>query len=319
MLFCTKDRVAAAFCTALASLALASSAHADGMVGSLKDEPVVRQGYIWDGLYVAAGVGVGRFGHNVGVDTSSPRPSCGRWCEDGDQFSVMSLPVIGSGHLKFGDDSWEGFGTLQIGYDRLIHDRILIGAFADIDFYPDANHSFENRPRFGGQTLNTLMTMPSGPQINGHLDLEHVWSVGGRLGVLVTPCVLLYGVGGYTEASFDGEVNVGLGGGVFNLAPNGPPPQQSLKLSDELHGWFAGGGGEVKLDEHLSLKLEYRYSKFSGEAVSSGGSFNTSMTARATPAPTTRAEFDTEIHSVRAALVFKLGEPERHEEALALK
>lgn len=311
MVFCVNTRTAGALLTGLfSSLAMTSGALADGMPSGPAAPAVVQSGYIWDGLYVAAGVGVGRFDHHVSTNASGPPPPppCLEKCDT--EISALSLPLIGSGHWNSTDSSWEGFGTLQAGYDRLIHERILIGAFADIDFYPDASHSFGNH--HGGPDMMSLIAFPSGPQIDGHVDLKHVWSVGGRLGFLVTPCLLLYGAGGYTEASFDGAINVSMGGPVFGLKPPGPPPSQSLALSDELHGWFAGAGGEVKLDEHLSLKLEYRYSKFKGEAVAlndyHGGPALTAM-----PISNTKADFDADIHSVRAALVFKLGDPERHE------
>ena len=37
------------------------------------------------------------------------------------------------------DQSWNRFGTIQLGYDRLFHDRLLIGAFADVDIYVDSD------------------------------------------------------------------------------------------------------------------------------------------------------------------------------------
>ena len=76
MLSCVSMRAATALLAGLLStVSLASTARADGMSVDPAGEPAVQSGYIWNGLYVAAGIGVGRFDHNVSVNTSAPPDS----------------------------------------------------------------------------------------------------------------------------------------------------------------------------------------------------------------------------------------------------
>ena len=91
------------------------------------------------------------------------------------------------------------FGTVQGGCDyqfALGSWNMVVGAFGDYDF---ANEK--------GQ-----LNLPSLNQF-GQEKLSSKWAVGGRIGWLVTPSLLTYFSGGYTEAKFD-RVDIN-----FNLAP----------------------------------------------------------------------------------------------------
>lgn len=277
------------------------TALADGYSGgSLKDAPPPPEPYVWSGAYVGVGIGIGSLDRSVNVDANARKQVEERECEYA--YELLSLDALvyepcsygawaplgpamtKSFGTQFGDDDWNGFGTIQIGYDRLIHDRILLGGFADFDFYPDAE------------------------------PLKNVWSIGGRLGFLVTPRILLFGVGGYTEARLDaGAVNVVFGG------PSGPT-SLALASPDELQGWFVGGGAELMLRSNVSLKIEYRYSDFGGESAwASGGStsgptclnmYYCSVQQRVTTMYNAHADYDADMHSVRLAIALKLGDHE---------
>lgn len=303
-------------------LALASvEAKADGYSGSIKDAPPAPEVYQWNGLSVGVGIGVGRTDTNISVDADKTATKEKRKCEkksyyyygwhyyyDCDKYDWEEVDswtkYIDS---AFGDDQWNAFGTLQIGYDRLIGDRILIGAFADFDFYVDADNAFSSYEKYG----------KSHTWVDGDFDLKNVWSVGGRLGFLVTPRVLLYGVGGYTEARVDGAASA-----TFKWDGN-PATTVSMELPDELKGYFIGGGAELKIQKNLSLKLEYRYSHYGSESSSgsggstgepsgcgsaSSGSSSYCYQYRVNTEANAKSDIDMDIHSVRAALVFKLGD-----------
>ncbi len=71
----------------------------------------------------------------------------------------------------------------------------------------------------------------------------------GRVGVLVTPDILLYGLGGLALGHFvypDGVGEDTAGG----------------KNGKWVAGYTAGAGGEVKLNDNWSLRAEYRYLHF---------------------------------------------------------
>lgn len=251
------------------AITVSSSAFADGYEqSSLKDAALPAETYVWDGLHIGVGIGAGSFDHDGDVK--------GHDCVT----NTKVIPIACKDRHRFGDDDWDVFGTVQLGYDRVLHDRFLVGVFTDFDVYHDA----ESTSVFDG--------------IKVKLELDDVWNVGGRLGVLVTPRILLYGVGGYSRADIDGKVIDGLGA--------------SLKLSDEVDGYFVGGGGEVKLRSNLSLRLEYRWTDFESISATQGAASGAALVdvckGDCPPPPgKLRADVDTDTHSVRAALVFKFG------------
>ena len=269
------------------ALGSATSAIADGTPVSLTPSPIVRDG--WSGLYIGLGGGASRVDHSSSVDTNITKQKQEEKCDwDLDKtkwpwkwVKVCHWKDVGKPHSKHlasssGDDETKGFGTVQVGYDHLLGHHLLIGAFADVDLYfGDDDDSF---------------------------DLNHTWNVGGRFGFLVMPNVLLYGVGGYTQAGLDTSIHI----------PSGP----KLDDFDNPKGWFVGGGGEVKLHHGVSLKLEYRWADYG--SFSDDGSASTTSASywkyckkfRKVTTVNSSADDDLEIQSVRALLVFRLDEPE---------
>lgn len=270
--------------TILAGIALgaATAALADG-APSAPAPVALKDG--WSGLYIGAGGGGSYIDRSGQVDTDKDvevqKLKCWWWwCHWKDVYDYDK-------HYStdIGEKDWQGFGTLQVGYDRLFHDRILAGAFADVDLYVGGDDAI------------------SGKHIDeGSFDLNHTWNVGGRLGVLVTPELLLYGVGGYSRASISGSIGV----------EDGP----TMQLSDGLHGWFAGAGGEMKLRPGMSLKLEYRYADY-GSFTDNASSWDIDYWKycgkhyRSITSVDSQADEDLTVQSVRALLVFRLDEPDK--------
>lgn len=133
---------------------------------------------------------------------------------------------VGGGVLEFdagADGNGDGggvLGTVVLGYDYKLGSRWVAGVFGDFDF--------------SGISANV-------DTANGPFDVDHhfSWSVGGRLGALVTPTTLLYGTGGYTQAEFEAN-----------------------NITDNADGFFVGGGVETVLRDNWTLKLEYRFQDF---------------------------------------------------------
>ena len=289
-------------------------ASADGIESSLKDAPIVET-YNWSGFYIGAGIGAGMFDHDGSVSNSKTK-KFEKKCKDPPPPHKLEAAILPpctdfettktSSHTSsFGDDDWDGFGTIQIGYDRQIHDRFVAGVFADFDFYPDSDHHFKDVWTKDKKTLGS---------VDGHLELDNVWSVGGRLGYLVMPRLLLYADGGYTQASLDGSLTVSL---------KGKKDPFSFDMDDDLHGWFAGGGAELKLHKNVSLKLEYRFAEYDDWGASSSGSKTIGpypckkhSECKITKTWSSESDFDFELQTVRAALVIRLDEPEQPVAAL---
>lgn len=245
----------------------------------------------WSGFYLGIGGGAGSVDQTIDGDVYKSKTIEKRHkYSDGPWQPWKSYELINE-QASYGSDEWHGFGTLQIGADHLISDRFLIGAFADIDFYRNADTSFSESSKW--------------LSASGRLDLERVWSVGGRLGVLARPDFLLYAVGGYTQAHIDGASEVDFKWG----------PTLSGEAPDKLRGYFVGGGGEWLIHDNLSLKLEYRYAKYRDEGIS-GSASDTYQWAdcykeyQVTKNYAAGADFDTDIQSIRGALVFRIGRDE---------
>jgi len=116
------------------------------------------------------------------------------------------------------------FAMVTAGYDFPLMQRYVAGVFFDFDLSRISNDSWSTLQPF---------------------DQKHAWSIGGRLGYLATPTTLWYGLGGYTQSSFD----------FFMVG------------SRDLRGFFVGGGVESRLVGNWSLRGEYRYTQFLTDTI----------------------------------------------------
>jgi len=131
------------------------------------------------------------------------------------------------------------FGTLQGGCDYQISPRIVLGAFIDGDF----------------SDLSSTVLIPPGATASE--KESSAWAIGARAGWLVTPGLLGYVSGGFTQANFD----------QLNFA--GPAFPGGFVASHTYDGWFLGTGYEYALDflpwPGIFWKTEYRYSSYGSD------------------------------------------------------
>jgi outer membrane immunogenic protein len=179
----------------------------------------------WTGCYIAGGGGYGLWNQeNTGYIDGPPRVQFSQTQTDG-----------GRGYL----------GTVGAGCDYQVplgSWNFVVGAFGDYDFT-----SLKGNLRPPGFFGNII----------GEEKMSSAWSVGGRIGVLVTPNLLTYFSAGYTEATFD-QVNF-----VTNIPPFGIPAGISW-AKQTYKGYFIGAGDEYALSflPGLFWKTEYRFSDF---------------------------------------------------------
>jgi outer membrane immunogenic protein len=181
----------------------------------------------WTGCYVSGGLGYGLF-QQENVTYINPAPAA--------RFAV-------TGEWDAGGRGW--LGRAQAGCDYQFGGigswNLVVGVFGDYDW---ANiHGRPSDPFTGGV---------------GTEKLSSQWAIGGRIGLLVTPQLLTYFSGGYTEATFD-PVNPTW----FNTAP--PQVLTGAYVAGQTYkGWFLGSGLEYSLGwaPGLTLKTEYRFSEF---------------------------------------------------------
>lgn len=101
--------------------------------------------------------------------------------------------------------------------------------------------------------------------------------IGGRLGAKVSPNLLAYVKGGYTNAKFDVRSNDGT---------------TELQQDIDADGWRAGAGLEYALSQNAFAKVEYRYSNYREAEIDFDGAIPDSD----------RFKVDTDRHQVVASL-----------------
>jgi outer membrane immunogenic protein len=204
---------------AAALMLSAGPAIADGMPtkGSIKAAPVAA-GPNWNGFYVGVGIGAGAL--------VADKPVTGQYYDY--DYTLQSYKITSS---EFGGEGV--FGTVTIGYDRLLRPGWVGGVFTDYDFGSSIS----------SEVFNVFPTTAFGGSAS--IDHNYSFAIGARLGFLTSPGTLIYGAAGYTQIELD----------VFRYD------------TETFSGYFVGAGIETFLRDNWTLKLEYRYSDFGSETV----------------------------------------------------
>jgi outer membrane immunogenic protein len=185
----------------------------------------------WTGCYIDGGVGYGM------------------WNQD--HFTESSALVTESASTTDGGRGW--LGRVGAGCDYQVSPSIVVGAFGDYDWMG-----------LNGTSNLNLTGTPTGFSVEGNEKENNAWSVGARIGYLVTPRLLTYFDGGYTQTTF-GQVNYN--NGVTGLAAGLSLPATTYK------GWFIGGGTEYALNmswipiQGLFLRSEYRFDSYGSRDI----------------------------------------------------
>ena len=177
--------------------------------------------YNWTGFYVGVGGGYGMFN----VDSAVTQNGSPR-----------------SNNQTIGGRGW--FGTVGAGFDYQFSGPFVAGLFADVDFSDIHGNWYD--PYWGD---------------TGELKQKWAWFGGARGGYLLTPDVLAYLSGGFTQARFS-DVH------LFAFGIPSQPVQDFLP-AQTYNGWFIGGGVEAMIPwfRGLSLKSEYRFADYGSKDV----------------------------------------------------
>jgi outer membrane immunogenic protein len=181
-------------------------------------------------------------------------------------LTETSLDVAGTGEVASIDSLGAQGASLtgMVGCDVQVQ-KFVLGAFGaytwdDVDF---------------------SVTFAGAPADVAHISLDSRWDIGARAGYLFTPTMLAYVSAGYTRAEIS-DVEL---------------PAFSLSLpTDELEGWFVGGGIETQLAGNLFLQASATYSFYDTENVPVFGPLSLNM--------------DDDILTARAALLYRFSVPE---------
>lgn len=293
--------------------------------GSLKDGPPAPVTETWTGLHVGGGIGVSILhgdlnadGHRKdtifkcregGIEYVGENEK--KQCKEEKIYELFGLEQENSFNL---DDSGDaGFlGTVQIGYDKQINSRYVVGAFADVD-WSSAKAKFNQSSLVGlnihGHEKNILTA-----SANSEIEQDWGYTLGGRVGWLATPRTLLYFLAGYTKVHLDNPtVNFKFKDPLGFIEHINSPTDLTVKLPDELDGYTVGGGIETKLRQNWSLKFEYRFSDLDGGSGSASSHvqqcckyFHRKKIGRLIESGA-KADLDAQLHTVRLVLSYKFG------------
>ena len=122
----------------------------------------------------------------------------------------------------------------QLGLNRLVNDRLVVGLEADISFSDISGDAF-----FGGKSASS--------------DLNRFGTARVRAGILVTPTTMFYATGGLAWADWTDTFT---------------PESTTNSFSNVDIGWTVGGGLETFVSDKLSFKIEYLYLDFGDETHS---------------------------------------------------
>lgn len=149
-----------------------------------------------------------------------------------------------------------------VGYDAAVGENLRIGAEAS---FGDSSASWDN-----DNAQPTIFNL-------GRVEAQREIYVGGRIGYVTSPDLMLYAKGGYTNQRFgidatDGTVN------------------RSQRLDTD--GYRVGAGAEYALSNNVYAGLEYRYSNYSEGELDFNG----------TTPDGSRFDIDTDRHQVVATV-----------------
>jgi outer membrane immunogenic protein len=224
-----------ALITAGAVIHLGSAMAADLPI--TKAPPMVATVYSWTGFYLGANAGAA-LGRSDTATTAAVLPNLAL-----SYFQPTDIPALQSAGAQ-SIKSTTVTGGLTAGYNWEVA-NFVVGLEADFNYFGAK----------GSKTGSSIYAgFAAGPTITSSTSSDWLMTLRPRVGVLVTPALLLYGTAGLAVADLRGR---------FNFTDNFPTAAggatESAAISTTRVGWTAGAGGEYALLNGWSVKAEYLY------------------------------------------------------------
>lgn len=202
-----------------------------------------------------------------------------------DSYDIATLFDIEGERLDIDADENEfhGFGTVEIGADYQFEGTaFVLGILASYDFNGSSQAQSSATAAAGEDGFITAEIQS---------ELEDTWFVGGRAGFVVNDTSLLYGLGGYSWAKAKAKWLLGIDFG-------GGDDTARMDEDEAVDGLTLGAGLEQRLNESISLKIEYRHD-FLGSIKWDEAPFD--------PGNTASGELDFSRDTLRAVLSWRFG------------
>jgi opacity protein-like surface antigen len=243
----------------------------------------------WAGPYIGAyfGAGAGRARETFTRTSSDLGISDEISTEARSSAGNLSGDVTGSMVDLFAGYNWR-FGNFVVG------GQVEGTVFSDVTIKPIGTQTFNSVSATDGVVTSTSSSIGT---TENNQQLRSMAGAIGRVGYLVTPNVLLYGLGGLELGHFTYPDSDDRFGG---------------KNGKWVAGYAVGAGGEVKLTDNWSLRGEYRYLHFEvnrNEASSfSNTSVESGIASTSTSSDATARQTNTDFHLGKVGLVYRFGE-----------
>ncbi len=237
--------------------------------GSIKDGPTVATAPIWTGLYVGGHVGYGWGEWDVDLSHSSGAIH-------------YNDPFVPANRSLSSDDNW--IGGLQGGYNHQIG-SMIVGVESDVSWT--------------GMEADGRFTTPAPNHTTWDIDtsLDVFGTVRTRVGVLVSPQLLVYATGGLAWGIVDAKQ-------ATNWFPPANPDVGGRTSGDEAHiGWTAGGGAEWLVAPNWSIQGQYLYVDLGEQDYALKGTTKPGGTVPYVETFST----DLTFHTVRVGVNYKFG------------
>jgi outer membrane immunogenic protein len=250
----------------------------------------------WTGFYVGINGGY-TWSDNDNVSTDSRDQFGNPLLGGGPEYGVASAELA-TFDLHNSNDGFIGGG--QLGANLEVH-RFVIGIEADLQAVLGGDENDATRQDSSIAPVG-FAGFPIVQSARVERDISNLGTVRGRLGFIVTPCLLVYATGGLAYGEVFSRTD------IQQLVLNAPLIPNSYSAHghyDNLKaGWTAGGGLEWMFMRHLSLKAEYLYYDLGTVTygLSNLNNFNTTPTLFTTALPTSSTDFNG--HIVRGGLNF---------------
>lgn len=242
------QKILSSFAVALSVISCAASALADDLPRRTQTYQA-RSASGWTGFYVGANGGYGWQSTNASITPGDPNTAIVN-------AGVINVPAVAKSF-----DTHGALGGVQLGYNWQFGTNWVAGIEADFDWSDiKGNASAPTTVAFGATPATFGLSQ----------NVEWFGTLRGRLGFLPSESLLLYGTGGLAYGRVNETANITLLPGNSNSAGNfnyeyacggiyGGPTCFAGSASRTSVGWTAGAGGEYKLTDRFTLKVEYLY------------------------------------------------------------
>jgi len=267
---------------AISGLAMASAGFVP-LASAADLEPVVEEPVqTWTGFHIGIGGGYGAVLH------------------DGSSEVDGGLGFIGGGGAGFFvlddfDDLGDrgGLLTAELGLDVQINDRFVLGILGDYTWTNFESNSDITSCTFSEDDFCVASLTK--------IELDNMWTIAGRFGILSSPSTLWYGLVGWSSASIDARTRVLISEDDDFI----DPIDFSAGDHDRVNGFTVGAGVESMLTDNLSLKLEYRFTDLEDFSFDGGGGGPGSGNISGGGAGIETDVDDTTIQTIRAVLSWR--------------